>query len=254
MLSKNKIKFIKSLEKKKYRSESNCFLAEGNKLVADMLPFFDCELLITKTRWLATQGDIKAKELLVVEDEEIGKASLLKNPQDVIAVFRQPDYRLEKEDLATGLTLVPDGIQDPGNFGAIIRLADWFGIKRVLCSPDTVDVYNPKTVQATMGALSHVQIYYLPLAELLNDLSGVPVYGTFLEGNNIYTEKLSPSGLIIMGNEGNGISQPLESLITNRLYIPNYPPDSDSIDSLNVAVATAIVCAEFRRQQIYSVR
>jgi TrmH family RNA methyltransferase len=253
MLSKNKIKFIKSLEKKKHRTESGCFLAEGNKLVADMLPFFDCELLITKTPWLATQGDIKAKELLVVEDEEIGKASLLKNPQDVIAVFRQPDYRLEKEDLANGLTLVLDGVQDPGNFGAIIRLADWFGIKRVICSPDTVDVYNPKTVQASMGALTHVKIYYLSPAELLNDLPDVPVYGTFLDGKNIYTENLSPAGLIIMGNEGNGISPSLESRITNRLYIPNYPPDADSVDSLNVAVATAVVCAEFRRQQIYSV-
>jgi TrmH family RNA methyltransferase len=252
MLSKNKIKFIKSLEKKKSRSESNCFLAEGNKLVADMLPFFDCELLVTKTPWLATQGDIKAKELLVVEEDEIEKASLLKSPQDVIAVFRQPDYRLEEEEPANDLTLVLDGIQDPGNFGAIVRLADWFGIKRVICSPDTVDVYNPKTVQATMGALSHVKVFYHPLTELLNDLSGVPVYGTFLEGNNIYTEKLSSTGLIIMGNEGNGISPSLESRISNRLYIPNYPPDSDSVDSLNVAVATAIVCAEFRRQQFLS--
>jgi TrmH family RNA methyltransferase len=253
MLSKNKIKFIKSLELKKYRSESGCFLAEGNKLVADMLPFFDCELLITKTPWLATQGDIKAKELLVVEDEEIRKASLLKNPQDVIAVFRQPDYRLEEEDLAGGLTLVLDGIQNPGNFGTIIRLADWFGIKQVVASPDTVDVYNPKTIQATMGSLPHVKVFYLPLAKLLSDLSGIPVYGTFLDGNNIYTEKLSPNGLIVMGNEGNGISPLLEFRITNRLYIPNYPPDSDSIDSLNVTVATGIICAEFRRQQIYSV-
>jgi TrmH family RNA methyltransferase len=253
MLSKSKIKFIKSLENKKFRFESGCFLAEGNRLVADILPFFECELLITKTPWLATQGDIRAKELIVVEDDEIRKASLLKNPQDVIAVFRQPEYVLQKEDLTNGLTLVLDGIQDPGNLGTIIRIADWFGIRNVLCSPDTVDVYNPKTIQATMGALARVRIFYLALTGLPGDLPDVPVYGTFLDGNNIYEEQLSNTGLIVMGNEGNGISPALESRITSRLYVPNYPPAAESTDSLNVAVTAAVVCAEFRRRQVYSV-
>jgi TrmH family RNA methyltransferase len=253
MLSKNKIKFVKSLEKKKFRTESLCFLAEGNKLVADILPFFSCELLIAKASWLATQGDIRTEELLVVEDEDIQKASLLKNPQDVIAVFRQPDYVLQKEDWTNGLTLALDGIQDPGNFGTIIRLADWFGIKNVICSPDTVDVYNPKTIQATMGALAHVKIFYTSLPELLPDLKEMPVYGAFLDGENIYEQKLSDKGLIVMGNEGNGISPAIESRINKRLHIPNYPPESESTESLNVAVATAVICAEFRRQQIYSV-
>jgi TrmH family RNA methyltransferase len=253
MLSKSKIKFIKSLEKKKNRKESNCFLAEGNKLVGDMLPFFSCELLIARASWLATQGDIKAKELLVVEEEDIQKASLLKKPQDVVAVFQQPDYSLQKEDLTGCLSLVLNGIQDPGNFGTIIRLADWFGIKNVICSPDTVDVYNPKTIQATMGALSRVKIYYVSLLELLKDYKDIPIYGTFLDGENIYEQQLSAIGFIVMGNEGNGISTELETLINNRLYIPNYPLESESTESLNVAVATAIICAEFRRQQIYSV-
>ncbi|MDR2086554.1 MAG: RNA methyltransferase [Dysgonamonadaceae bacterium] len=253
MLSKSKIKFIKSLEKKKYRSESGCFPAEGNKLVADILPFFECELLITTPQWLATQGDIKAREVLVVEKEEIRKASLLKNPQDVIAVFRRSDCVLQKEELTTGLTLVLDGIQDPGNLGAIIRIADWFGIKNVICSPDTVDIYNPKTIQATMGSLARVKIVYLPLTELLTGLSGTPVYGTFLEGTNIYEAELSSTGLIVMGNEGNGISPALETRIVDRLYVPNYPPDAESTNSLNVAVTAAIVCAEFRRRQIKSI-
>ncbi|MDR2057813.1 MAG: RNA methyltransferase [Dysgonamonadaceae bacterium] len=253
MLSKHKIKFVKSLEKKKYRLESACFLAEGNKLVADILPFFDCELLIAKASWLATQGDINVRELFVVDDADISKASLLKHPQDVIAVFRQPSYSLGKKNLATELTLVLDGIQDPGNLGTIVRLADWFGIKNIICSPDTVDIYNPKTIQATMGALAHVKVFYIPLPGLLQDLKGVPIYGTFLEGKVIYEQKLSSTGLIVMGNEGKGISSELELLVNNRLYIPSYPLDSESTESLNVAAATAIICAEFRRQQIYSV-
>ena len=253
MLSKEKIKFIKSLEKKKFRLESGCFLAEGNKLVSDILPFFDCELLIAKASWLATQGDIKAKELIVVNEDDIYRASLLKNPQDVIAVFRQPNHSLDKEELKTGLTLVLDGIQNPGNFGTIIRLADWFGISTVICSPDTVDVYNPKTIQATMGALAHIKIFYTPLLDLLEELKGFPIYGAFLDGSTLYEESLGSNGLIVMGNEGNGISPELESKINNRLYIPNYPLGTESTESLNVAVATAIICSEFRRQQVYSV-
>jgi len=253
MLSKEKIKFIKSLEKKKIRLESSCFLAEGNKLVSDILPYFDCELLIAKASWLATQDDVKAKELLIVDGDDIDRTSLLKNPQDVIAVFRQPDYFLNKEELKTGLTLVLDGIQNPGNFGTIIRLANWFGISTVICSPDTVDVYNPKTIQATMGALAHVKIFYTSLPELLEELKEVPIYGAFLDGLTLYEQNLSSNGLIVMGNEGNGISAELKSKINNRLYIPNYPLGAESTESLNVAVATAIICSEFRRQQVYSI-
>jgi len=248
MISRNKIKFIRSLEKKKFRNETACFLAEGNKLVADILPFFECECLVAKTSWMATQGDIHAKELIIAEAEDIGKASLLKTPQDVLAVFRQPSYAIDKEAIRNELSLVLDGIQDPGNLGTIIRLADWFGINRLICSPDTADVYNPKTVQATMGAIARVQVFYVPLSDWLNEMDDMPVYGAFLEGKNIYTEALSPSGLIVMGNEGNGISAPVENRITQKLYIPNYPPEAESTESLNVATATAIVCSEFRRR------
>jgi TrmH family RNA methyltransferase len=253
MLSKNKIKFVKSLEKKKQRLETGLFLAEGNKLVAGLLKFFECELLIAQASWMAMQGDLTVKELIVAGEEEIAKASLLKSPQDVIAVFVQPRVRLEKQLLEKELSLVLDGIQDPGNLGTIIRLANWFGIKTIICSPDTADVYNPKTVQASMGGIAHVNIFYEFLPELLDELKTFPVYGTFLDGQNIYQEKLSASGLIVMGNEGNGIRPEVEKRINNRLYIPNFPPGIESADSLNVAVAAAITCAEFRRQQVYSI-
>jgi TrmH family RNA methyltransferase len=249
MVSKNKIKFIRSLEKKKFRDESACFLAEGNKLIADIIPFFECECLMAKTSWLATQGDIRAKELIVAEDGDIEKVSLLKTPQDVLAVFRQPQTILDNETLNNELSLVLDGIQDPGNLGTIIRLADWFGIRRLICSPDTADVYNPKTVQATMGAIARVRVFYVSLPDWLDRMDGIPVYGTFLDGKNIYGETLSPSGLIVMGNEGNGISPLVEKRITQKLYIPNYPSEAETTESLNVATATAIVCSEFRRRQ-----
>ncbi|MDR2622334.1 MAG: RNA methyltransferase [Dysgonamonadaceae bacterium] len=248
MLSKNKIKYIRSLEIKKFRDESGCFLAEGNKLVRDILPFFECELLVAKPSWMAQQGDIRAGELIAAEDNDVEKASLLKTPQDVIAVFRQPNYLFEKEELEQDLSLVLDGIQDPGNMGTIIRLADWFGIKNVICSPDTVDIFNPKTVQATMGAIAHVKVFYTHLPELLCDFINVPVYGTFLEGKNIYEETLTANGLIVMGNEGKGISRSVAKYISRKLYIPNYPPEAETTESLNVAVAAAITCSEFRRR------
>ena len=251
MLSKNKIKFIQSLEKKKFRNETSCFLAEGNKLVVDILPFFECECLITKSSWLATQGDIFAKELIIAEENDIERVSLLKTPQDVLAVFRQPQYKLDNIALKNELSLVLDGIQDPGNLGTIIRIADWFGIKRLICSQETADVYNPKTVQASMGAIARVHVFYESLPERLDEMEGIPIYGAFLEGKNIYTETLPSSGLIVVGNEGNGISPAVEKRITKKLYIPNYPPEAESAESLNVAVATAIVCSEFRRKQIY---
>ena len=157
MLSKGKVKYIHSLEMKKYRNELNAFVAEGNKLVADMMFAFECELILAKPSWMAMQGNIPAKELLEAEGDDIRKASFLKNPQDVLAVFKRPDWSLDEADPSTSLVLALDGIQDPGNLGTIIRLADWFGIEHIVCSPDTADVFSPKTVQATMGALAHVK-------------------------------------------------------------------------------------------------
>ena len=145
MLSKGKVKYIHSLEMKKYRNELNAFVAEGNKLVADMMFAFECELILAKPSWMAMQGNIPAKELLEAEGDDIRKASFLKNPQDVLAVFKRPDWPLDEADPSTSLVLALDGIQDPGNLGTIIRLADWFGIEHIVCSPDTADVFSPKT-------------------------------------------------------------------------------------------------------------
>ena len=253
MISKNKIKFIKSLEYKKHRQETGCFLAEGNKLVADLLPYFQCEFLLAKKEWLNTQKTIKAKEIIEAEIGEIEKVSLLKNPQDVIAVFTQPKYELDKEKLSSNLSLILDGIQDPGNLGTIIRIADWFGIKNIICSLDTADAYNPKTIQATMGAIARVEVSYRDLVDLLAGFENTSIYGTFLEGENIYTENLSSSGFIIMGNEGNGIRPEIEKKVNRRIHVPNFPVKEKTSESLNVAVATAIICSEFRRQQVYSI-
>lgn len=251
MLSKNKIKYIHSLELKKNRIAERAFVAEGNKLVADMLPFFSCKLLVAKPCWMATQGDISAEELLVAEEEDIRKASFLKNPQDVLAVFAMPDWQIETASPQQDLVLALDGIQDPGNLGTIIRLADWFGIEHIVCSKDTADVFNPKVVQATMGALAHVKVCYADLETYLTACrkQSIPVYGTFLDGENMYDRTISSRGVIVMGNEGNGIRPEIEALVSEKLYIPNYPPERETAESLNVAIATAVVCAEFRRRE-----
>ena len=251
MLSKGKLKYIHSLEMKKYRNELNAFVAEGNKLVADMLHAFECELILAKPSWMATQGDIPTKELLEADDEDIRKASFLKSPQDVLAVFKRPAWSLAEADPASSLVLALDGIQDPGNLGTIIRLADWFGIEPIVCSLDTTDVFSPKTVQATMGALAHVKVHYTDLAVYLKAQAEkqIPLFGTFLDGENMYTKELSANGIIVMGNEGNGIRPEIEELIDQKLYIPSFPPERETSESLNVAIATAVICAEFRRRQ-----
>ena len=250
MLSKNKIKYIRSLEQKKYRKEEKAFLAEGHKLVDDLSGHFECRLLAATSTWLESHPDIKADEIVEVSEEELKKASLLKTPQDVLAVFRIPETDPGTRDIAGSLCLALDDVQDPGNLGTILRTADWFGIRHVFCSIGTADAYNPKTVQATMGALARVRIHYCDLKDLIGTLPDMPVYGTFLDGKNIYGQELTPHGLIVMGNEGKGISQEMEKLVNKRLLIPNYPQGEETSESLNVATATAIVCAEFRRRML----
>ncbi len=250
MLSKNKIKYIRSLEQKKYRKEEKAFLAEGHKLVGDLSGHFECRLVAATSTWLESHPDIKADEIVEVSEEELKKASLLKTPQDVLAVFRIPETDPGTRDIAGSLCLALDDVQDPGNLGTILRTADWFGIRHVFCSIGTADAYNPKTVQATMGALARVRIHYCDLKDLIGTLPDMPVYGTFLDGKNIYGQELTPHGLIVMGNEGKGISQEMEKLVNRRLLIPNYPQGEETSESLNVATATAIVCAEFRRRML----
>lgn len=249
-LSKNKIKYIHTLELKKNRKEENVFIAEGPKLVGDLLGVFPCRFIAATNEWLVEHPNLRVKEVVEVTDEELSKASLLKHPQEVLAVFEQPEYKEDLSVVKKSLCLALDNVQDPGNLGTIVRLADWFGIEHIFCSLNTVDVYNPKTVQATMGAIARVKVHYVSLFQMISELGECPVYGTFLGGENIYDETLSPFGLIVMGNEGSGISSDIAELINHRLYIPNYPANRETSESLNVAIATAITCAEFRRQMI----
>ena len=248
MLSKNKIKYIHSLELKKNRKEEHAFVAEGHKLVGDLLGHFPCKLLVATHAWLERNPGAKADEIIEVTQEELTRASLQKAPQEVLAVFEQPTYEMDASVVSQNLCLALDDVQDPGNLGTIIRLADWFGIEHIFCSQGTVDVYNPKTIQATMGALARVKLHYCHLPSFIASLKDTPVYGTFLDGENMYGKNLSEHGLIVMGNEGNGISDEVGKLVNERLYIPNYPPQRETSESLNVAIATSVICAEFRRR------
>jgi len=248
-LSKNKLKYIRSLKDKKHRNEHKTFVAEGNKMVSDLLPYLKCQLLIATPEFLSGLDISDIEEVIEVNESLLTQASFLQNPQQVLAVFYQPHSdinNISKNELILAL----DGIQDPGNLGTIIRLADWYGISHVICSQDTADVYNPKVVQATMGALARVHVHYTDLLEYLSKDQHIPLYGTLLDGKNMYEQELTSNGIIIMGNEGNGIRPEIERLITQKLYIPNYPAGSPTSESLNVAIATAIVCAEFRRRNL----
>lgn len=245
MISKNKIKEIRALERKKNRVAEGLFVAEGPKVVGDLIQRFLPKLLVHTQQWNAPEGEW---EDIVVSEEELQRVSFLQHPQQVLAVFRIPDD--QHDDFPVDeLSLALDGIQDPGNLGTIIRIADWFGIRHVYCSHETADVYNPKVVQAAMGSLARVKVSYVDLKELIASApADYPVYGTLLEGNDIYKEQLSANGLIVMGNEGNGISPELRECVNRKLLIPCYQTDATHPDSLNVAVATAVTVAEFRRR------
>lgn len=252
MLSKAKIKLIQSLELKKKRKEERLFVAEGPKVVGDLLPLFVCRLIIATEAWLKTHPYVQAVEVIEVSDEELRKASFLKAPQEVLALFELPEPMTLAGVAEKELCLALDDVQDPGNLGTIIRVADWFGIKHLICSIGTVDAFNPKTVQASMGAVARVNIHYVDLPAYLAGLRSLspqlPIYGTFLEGKNIYKETLSTNGVIVMGNEGKGISSHTGKYVTHKLFIPNYPEGAETSESLNVAIATAITCSEFRRR------
>lgn len=247
MISKNKIKYIRSLELKKNRNKEGKFVAEGFKVVDDLLALQPADLIAATGEWLRGKHFGAETEVIEVTDEELKKVSFLQHPQQVLAVFKQTtsgDYSINTSELSLAL----DGVQDPGNLGTIIRIADWFGITHIYCSQDTADVYNPKVVQATMGSIARVKVEYGDLLGLVESLpADVPVYGTLLDGDNIYQQKLENHGLIVMGNEGKGISPALAKKVNHKLLIPNFPEGRATADSLNVAIATAITCSEFRR-------
>lgn len=231
VISKNKIKLIHSLETKKGREKAGLFVAEGPKVVNDLL-----------------HAGFTAENIF--EDiEDIKKISFLQHPQSMLGVFKLPRNEHYTEFSITQLVLALDGVQDPGNLGTIIRVADWFGIKDIFCSLDTADCWNPKVVQATMGSIARVQLHYVDLNKMVESLpADYPIYATLLDGENIYKQELSHHGMIVMGNEGKGISPLLRTKINRRLYIPSYSSDGNTAESLNVAIATSIVCAEFRRR------
>ena len=238
MLSKNQIKWVHSLELKKNRKKEGLFVAEGPKVVGDLLRAGYVARSIFSTT--------ERPNAQLITDDELRKLSFLQHPQEVLAVFEIP-HNSSLFTLNSSLSLALDGVQDPGNLGTIIRIADWFGIQTIYCSEDTADCYNPKVVQATMGSLAHVHILYTNLEALLQSVH-CPIYGTLLDGQNIYQQELSTEGIIVMGNEGNGISPAIRKLVTHKLLIPNYNTAGETAESLNVAIATAITCAEFRRR------
>lgn len=250
MISKNKIKYIRSLELKKNRNKEGLFVAEGHKVVDDLLALRPAMLIVATKEWLQGKHLNERTEVIEVTEEELRKVSFLQHPQQVLAIFEQDSQNAfdATEVDVTELSLALDGVQDPGNLGTIIRIADWFGITHIYCSQETADVYNPKVVQATMGSIARVSVRYGDLQALIDNLpEGTPVYGTLLDGENIYQQELDNKGIIIMGNEGKGISPALAKKVNKRLLIPNFPEGRATADSLNVAIATAITCSEFRR-------
>jgi len=259
MISKNQIKFIHQLELKKYRKQEGLFIAEGHKVVGDLLKAgYEPKQLYATTSWINSVGTLLANnkrtqkadqfDVNEVTEEELTRLSLQQHPQQVLGLFRIPQIEPEPSAIINKLSILLDNVQDPGNLGTIIRIADWFGIDTIFCSDGTVDAWNPKVVQATMGSIARVQLVYINPQLLFSKLpDGYPIYGTFLDGENIYSQNLTRHGLIVMGNEGNGISDEVRAHVTNKLLIPDFH-QGPTADSLNVAIATAITCSEFRRR------
>lgn len=252
-ISKNQVKYIRSLGQKKVREQEGVFVAEGEKCTLELLKAFEPVMIVSRE-------PIAGIETLEATETEIEQMSQLRTPQGVIGVFRKPAGRM-LPSADEQLILALDGVQDPGNLGTIIRTADWYGITDIVCSQDTADCWNPKVVQATMGALARVRVHYTNLADFIGENKGctastlsctTPVYGTLLDGRNMYEKgaiEQKQNGIIVMGNEGNGISPAIRRLVSHPLFIPSYPADRETSESLNVAIATAVILTEFRRGQ-----
>ena len=245
-MTKAEIQFVRSLADKRTRDTEHLFVAEGFKLVDEIR---SSSLRIRNI--YTTRDDVAGRDVVRIEKREMERISQLNTASDILAVVEQPRYSLKLNDLRSKLTLALDGVQNPGNMGTIVRLADWFGIENIICSRECADLYNPKVVQATMGALLRVKVHYVDnLSWLLSEAreGGLPIYGTLLDGNNIYNERLSSEGIIVMGNEGRGLSDECRKALTDKLFIPPYPADAPTSESLNVAMATGIILSEFRRK------
>jgi TrmH family RNA methyltransferase len=240
MVSKNQIKRITSLLQKKYRKQEQLFFVEGVKGVQELLDsnFELVELFTTNSELFS----VDKSKVYAITESELQKISALTTPNTCLALFKIPAAVSFEEK---GLLVALDDVRDPGNLGTIIRLCDWFGIKTLFCSEESVDVYNPKVVQATMGSISRVNVVYGNLEHLLSETK-LPVFGTFMDGKNIYKETLPNEGIIVMGNEANGITKAIENLVSERIAIPRFG-DLQATESLNVATATAIILSEFKR-------
>jgi TrmH family RNA methyltransferase len=247
MLSKNTVKYINSLKTNKFRNKYNKFIAEGPKIVGELLRSqFDVESVYAVGQYKSITDKTEITE---ISEQELKRISSLKTPNQVLAVVNIPDTKTDSDSLKNKLVLVLDDINDPGNLGTIIRSADWFGVRHIICSNNTVDVYNPKVIQATMGSFIRVKTIYTDLNKFFTNLSFTPpVFGALLKGKNIFKMKLPPEGFIIIGNESKGISGNLKQFITHPVMIPSFA-QIESAESLNASVATSIILAEFRRQQ-----
>jgi TrmH family RNA methyltransferase len=247
MLGKAKIKHIKSLEYKKFRDELGLFVVEGEKLTGEILQSnLEIDSLFCLSDTMLPNHNAIAE---IISENEMKRISFLKTPSTALVTVKIPHTEINFEQINSSLNIVLDDIQDPGNLGTIIRLCDWFGIRNVICSHKTADCFSPKAVQATMGAICRVNVFYVDLSDFLNVIDkNITVYGTFLEGENIYNAKLLHQGLIIMGNEGKGISPEAAKYVTQKLYIPCFSNNDIKPESINVSAATAIVCSEFKRR------
>ena len=250
MISKNLVKKVHQLSMKKYRDLTHLFVGEGPKICRDLLGKSRVETVLCTDEFDA--AGFPGDKVVLVSEEELRKVSFLQHPQQVLCVFHQMEPAIAISDVVAQsidhLTLVLDGVQDPGNMGTIIRIADWFGVEHIICSHQCADVWNNKVVQATMGSIARVTIHYTDLIALMQSKpKNVPVYGTLLDGEPLGTHPLSRGGLLVMGNEGKGISNDLRPYIDHPIVIPSYPEGRETADSLNVGVATAIMCHEFRR-------
>lgn len=264
MLSKNQISFLNSLKQKKYRDENRLFIAEGVKIVPELLnSSIVVKQIYATSEFLRNNKIPNTIERFEIKENELERISALTKANEVLAVCEMMNPVLEKEELKEKLTLVLDDIKDPGNLGTIIRIADWFGIENIICSNETADIFNPKVVQATMGSIARVKVHYTNLEEFIevqNSKFKVPVFGALLEGKDIYKEKLSSKGFIVIGNESRGISEEIQKLVTDKISIPSFshyksggaPPEqvmrAQKAESLNAAIATSIICSEFRRR------
>ncbi len=243
MVTKNQIKLIKSLQQKKYRKQHQLFLAEGVKVIQELVN----SNLKLQQLFCTEAVDLKVdpSKVVLISESDLSKISALNTANNCLAIFEIPQAEQKQID---GLVLVLDDVRDPGNMGTIIRLCDWFGIRHLVCSPQTVDVYNPKVIQATMGSITRVDVVYLDLPAFLKEHAHLPIFGTFMDGQSIYKEQLPAEGIIVMGNEANGISAEIEALVNQRIAIPRFG-DLQQTESLNVAMATAIVLSEFSRKK-----